>query len=344
MLARVLLAISLTGSAAAATEPSAAPPFKLHWSAPADCASETEIEQDTRRLLGASTAPPSSEPVEADARVTVAKKGFELRITVGQGDQARTRWLEAATCAELSHAAALIVALAVDPSLAFPEAAGNAGALVAPVPASSPCTEPVALPPTPAAPSGRLSSSSSASVCAKPIEPPPHRPRARHAVLTVGAGVAYGELPQPLPRPSLGAAYQESSHWLELSLGAAFASTGYRADGRGASFWQWAATPSYCYQTKVGPVRVGPCAVVELSLVKATGFGVTRPKTEHNAWLAPGLGLQASLGLGSGTELLLSADLRVIARRTRFELASEQVFRANLLVPALRLALAAGIF
>ena len=81
--------------------------FRLSWSAPEECPSDTEVRQELQRLLGASTASPGGR-VDATARVSAVNGGFELEIALGQDDQLRTRRLSAPRCTELGHAAALI--------------------------------------------------------------------------------------------------------------------------------------------------------------------------------------------------------------------------------------------
>lgn len=331
MLWRVMLvAVGLLWPLGASAQSNSPELFRLSWSVPDECPSDAEVRQELQRLLGASTASPGGR-VDATARISAAKGGFELEIALGQDDQLRTRRLAAPHCEELGHAAALIVALAVDPSLTI----GGAEKLSEVVPA--PCPAP---PATPKATSPAPAPAPRCPVCPGCPAPAPDW----HAAALLAASISYGELPQALPRVSVGAAYRADPHWLEVSLSVAFASTGFRSDGNGATFWQWYATPRYCVQARFGTTRVGPCASTEVGLIKAAGFGVEQPKTQRRWWVAPGLGLQAAWRLQSGAELLVGGDLLVAATRTSFELDSEQLFRPHLLIPALRLALVGGLF
>jgi hypothetical protein len=328
MLWRVVLVLGLLWPLRASAQSSAPELYRLSWSVPDGCPADTEVRQELQRLLGASTASPGGR-VDATARVSAVKGGFELEISLGQDDQLRTRRLAAPHCEELGHAAALIVALAVDPSLTI--AGGEKLSEVVPAPCPAPPATTQATSPGPAPP---------CPVCRGCAAPMPDW----HTAVLLAVGISYGELPQALPRVSVGAAHRADPHWLELSLSGAFASTGYRSDGRGATLWQWHATPRYCVQARFGATRVGPCVSTEVGLIKAAGFGVEQPKTQRTWWVAPGLGLQADWRLQSGAELLVGADLLVAATRTRFELDSEQLFRPHLLIPALRLALVGGLF
>jgi hypothetical protein len=328
MLWRVVLVVGLLLPLRASAQSSSPELFRLSWSVPDECPSDTEVRKELQRLLGASTATPGGR-VDATARVAAVKGGFELEITLGQDDQLRSRRLAAPHCEELGHAAALIVALAVDPSLTLAEGEKLSEVVPAPCPA----------PPAPmkAASPGPAPRCPVCPGCGAPVP-------AWHTASLLAVGISYGELPQALPRVGVGAAYRADPHWLELALSGTFASTGFRGDGRGATLWQWYATPRYCVQARFGTTRVGPCALAEVGLIKAAGFGVEQPKTQRTWWVAPGLGLQADFRLKSGAELLVGGDLLVAASRTSFELDSERLFRPHLLIPALRLGLVAGLF
>jgi hypothetical protein len=253
MLWRVMLVVGLLWPLRASAQSSGSELFRVSWSVPEACPSETEVRQEVQRLLGASTASPGGR-VDATARVSAVKGGFELEIALGQDDQLRTRRLAAPHCAELGHAAALIVALAVDPSLTI--AGGEKLSEVVPAPCPAP---PATVKATSPGPAPRC------PVCPGCAGPMPEW----HTAVLLAVGISYGELPQALPRVSVGAAYRADPHWLELALGGTFASTGFRGDGRGATVWQWYATPRYCVQARLGTTRVGPCASTEVGLIRS---------------------------------------------------------------------------
>src|SRR5215211_785842 len=96
----VVLALPTTGRAQSTTPT----PFQLRWSAPVGCPDEADVVRETQRLLGGSTTAPRA-PIEAEARVTAVKRGFELRLSVGPSGQASVRQLEAPSCDELARAA-----------------------------------------------------------------------------------------------------------------------------------------------------------------------------------------------------------------------------------------------
>lgn len=250
-----LLAVGLLWPLRASAQSSSPELFRLSWSATDECPSDADVRQELQRLLGASAASPGGR-VDASARVSAVKGGFELEIALGQDDQLRARRLTAPHCQELGHAAALIVALAVDPSLTIPGGEKLSEVVPAPCPASAATVTATAPGPAPQCPV--------CTACAASLRQLPDW----HTAALLAASISYGELPQGLPRASAGAAYRADPHWLELSLSGAFASTGFRGDGRGATLWQWYATPRYCVQARFGTTRVGPCASTEVGLTR----------------------------------------------------------------------------
>lgn len=101
--------------------------FRLRWSAPTSCPDESDVKQRIQRLLNASKLAPATAPLEVTAQVSASPEGFRLDLTVGSAPAARSRKPLAPSCGELAHATALVVALAIDPSIAVsPDTASDA--------------------------------------------------------------------------------------------------------------------------------------------------------------------------------------------------------------------------
>jgi len=97
----------------------AAPPNvteAIRWSAPAECPSERELRE---RVEGALRRGGSGHRAEIDLHLDVipASEGYELTVTMLPASETGTRKLVASNCDELTNAAVLIVALAIDPEL-----------------------------------------------------------------------------------------------------------------------------------------------------------------------------------------------------------------------------------
>lgn len=361
MQVRFLAGLMIAWPITAHAEPAVAPrenSFRLRWSAPASCPDESDVRQRIQRLLNESKLAPAAAPLEVTAQVSASREGFRLDLALGSAPAARSRKLLAPSCGELAHATALVVALAIDPSLAaIPDVESDATTSVA-------ANEDAAAIPNAATSPPRCVGVPEFTACEVPVTPtmlpgPAHPPPApkresiddevtapkkeRPFALLGGSGVAFGALPQALPRVTLGAVYRRGVHWLELSANGAFGVEEARADGTGASFLLAFAEPRYCGRMGAAFGALGACGLFELGASRASGFGVDYPSAQWSAWFAPGIGVAASVPLSSGAELSLMGDLLWVVTRTRFELDGALRYRPNALVPAVRLVLAAGI-
>jgi hypothetical protein len=86
----------------------------LAWEAPLGCPTQGDVVAETRRLLGGQIPGDAALTARADVAL-VAPADYRLRIAIGPGTAERPREVHAPTCAELGDAAALLLALAIDP-------------------------------------------------------------------------------------------------------------------------------------------------------------------------------------------------------------------------------------
>ncbi|MBV1860431.1 MAG: hypothetical protein KUG77_18605, partial [Nannocystaceae bacterium] len=91
-------------------------PFTLQWTAPQACPAQDEAQQRLTAALGTTTGP----PLDARAVITETEEGsFQLALTLSRdGITEGTRTLVGESCSEVSDAALLIVAIAIDPNAA----------------------------------------------------------------------------------------------------------------------------------------------------------------------------------------------------------------------------------
>lgn len=109
----VLAAPAVVAALIAGGPARAAEPLSLAWSAPSGCPSLEDVLTETRRLLGGAD---TDAPLTARAAVDLpAPSDYRLRISIDRASEERPREIHAPTCAELGDAAALILALAIDP-------------------------------------------------------------------------------------------------------------------------------------------------------------------------------------------------------------------------------------
>lgn len=177
-----MLALALTVSLGA-------PPVDLGWHAPAGCPDGAAARATIDKLLEGH-APPDDRRVVADVVVEAGGKGFRARVRIDDGTSVGERELEAASCQEVGDAAALIVAMAIDPRLA-----GES-----PPDAPPPDEPPIPTPPATATGTGTAADATSVTTTPIAIVPPPVEPKPERKrpplklLLRAGGGVGYGSV------------------------------------------------------------------------------------------------------------------------------------------------------
>jgi hypothetical protein len=139
----------LVGVPALAKDPGPPPRVSLRWTAPDGCPGPERVLGEVDRLLGDAGARPK-ESLRVVADVSKDANG-NLRVHLeAEGESGpRVRELRAASCEALADAAALILALMIDPSAAL---AAPTSAASTPPPAPAPPTPPPSPPPPPPVP------------------------------------------------------------------------------------------------------------------------------------------------------------------------------------------------
>jgi hypothetical protein len=260
--------------------PDASAPFELMWSAPAQCpdpkAARASIERHLGRALGAELG--------HGMRVAVAvERDGELgwRTTIGfDGPRGKTtRELVVATdCARAVDAASLVIAIAIDPSLALapdePE----------PLPEPPPPAEEDPPPPEPQ--DDPVESPARGVAAAPPIaDLPPRRPRTIRGAIGIVAGPTFGTFPRVGGLTRLhGAA--TSRRW-RAEIGVAFAGAPvHRAGGVRLSMQRVTADLRGC--VVLGPrawLELSGCGGVEVGVTFAGTEGLASPNDRRDLWL-----------------------------------------------------------
>ncbi|MEM7151360.1 MAG: hypothetical protein AAF799_00890 [Myxococcota bacterium] len=149
------------------------PAVSVRWEAPPECPERAEVESRLAALVD-----PAARG-QAEARIDGEGPGYRLSLRVETADAAVTRRFDAASCDSLATAAAVVIAVAVDPL------AATSKSLV-----PDPPTTPVPGEPTPrAAPSSRPVVRARADAAEEP------RSRPQTLALGLHAGAAAGVLP-----------------------------------------------------------------------------------------------------------------------------------------------------
>ncbi len=260
---------------AAPAEPRA---IDLRWEAPDGCPPIDEVRSEIARLLGASE---QRQPIEvgiAVAREGGARLRLDLRIHAPSPGE---RVIRGDDCASMSRAAALIVAMSIDPDAVARNAAAPPAAQPAPAQAVA---APVAGAPRPPPPAVRRPPSTAA-------RPPAAAERDLEGALWLSAQVEQALV------PAIG---------LGLAAGGGIRSGWFRADGAagvvpssssriagraaGAEFRLWFVEVDACARALGRPIGVYVCALGRQHWLLARGREVDEAFTRTAPILAAGLG------------------------------------------------------
>ena len=255
----VPLLVAASATAARADSPGGHP-VRIAWEAPDGCPDEASVTADVQRQVGHSLVSADVTAVKASAAQTGA--GFSLHVETTGTEGTRVRDLDGATCEAVARAAALMIAMEIDP-----DAASG-------VPPPAPLPKPSALEkpkPPPSEP-------------AKPTSKPTTNFRARAA-----GGVDLGSLPQVAPEISLSLAFLYG-HLRVEGYGAYLG--GPRVlfpNGAGASFALALGGVHACATTWPGRLEIAGCAGAEAGALFGSSFGVPQPLSGAEPWVAPAL-------------------------------------------------------
>jgi hypothetical protein len=261
-------------------------PIAISWNAPDECPAAEELKAEIRRVAG--NVPPPPEPLAADITVRRgAGSGWVLTLATRAGTRAGERRLAGADCAELMRAAALVVALMINPQASL-------------------LAEPPPPPPPPPPPS-----------------PPPSEPE-RHFALGADVLVDSGALPAFAPgvglRFAVGVATLSAEIRASVFMSASTAST--NDANAGGNFSLADGSAAVCaraiHEEVVSP---GVCAGASIVRMHGTGYGVGYPG-EASAWWSAALAEANLRGrVGSRNAVRLAAQMVVPIGRPSFDLA-----------------------
>ncbi len=289
----VTCAYTFSPSRAAAAEPEA-PLLDLEWIAPtrSGCPTREEVVARVADVVGHVR---SSKQRAISARGRVTENGrsareprYRLELVI-IGSEANERILAGDDCSHLADAAALILALDIDPeALARSDRSDSSAPSGSPEPSTPRAAEVVAPASPPHAPS-----KPTPPAPARRAETPPPRPFHLHG----GARLVLDD--GSLPRPTLGAAafigIVRGPLVLETQLttyNERFTVTGPRS-GRGGAYVSLAAVEAHaCLRPPLASgsrIDGRACLTVEVGLESTTGVSVTHPETARGLWSAAGL-------------------------------------------------------
>lgn len=277
----------MAGRAATVHAAAHAPSHEVRWNAPAECPSDAFTDALDRLLRGS----PVDAPIRVEATVERTADGWTIRTDFDAGpERAGQRTFQALTCRTVTQAAALAIAIAVDPGVLdrWVPGAGEK----APVPAASQVPEPRApearagRSPEPPPELGPIEAVAPASTAGEPARREPWS-RWRGFVGAAGS-VDGGALPGPgfgitgavgvLHRGFRGEVV--GAHRFTTRQAAA-------ADPRvGGAFTQWWVGARGCGVPRLGPVELPLCAGLEGGRTVGRGTGLRTSRTSVQPWWA----------------------------------------------------------
>lgn len=295
--------------------------FELTWQVPPGCPSATEVTREIEELVATSAAS-AAVPIVANASVASDRGGFALTLALRDTEGTHFRRIDAPTCDELGHAAALVVALAIDPALLSTHV--DPGGAVSPVPPLLPAN---------------LQASNNMPQAA-PGSPPPYFSAAQTALpaasptrsllwrLGLIESVAIETLPGVNLSTGLLGAVQTKGVRFELTLssltGNATSSLSTRAS---ADFYLYRAEPRVCWLAETKNWALGPCSGFQIGVLIGHGHGVDSPHERRAVWAGSSHGAQFELRLSSSSLFGANADVEIPWQREDFDLLDRSVYR-----------------
>lgn len=299
--------------------------YRLSWAAPPDCPAEQDVRAAIDRSLGGH---PRDRSVDARVRVSALPGGeYHLELTLA-GPDAGHRELTARDCRELADAAALIVAIAVDPALLerseAPRVEPTPQGLVPQAPPPPP-PEPDPATPEPAPPPTDPPGTAEPTTARGPApEPPPPRAdgRSRAAVsLRVAAGPGFAVLPGITAALEVAAGF--GGRWWRAEAGLTYWTPRATATGDdpdvGGRFQLAAASGRGCVVPEAAPVRFPICAGLDAGVMIGRGVGAdVDARTAVQPWVTVRAGPAIRWRMIPRLALWLGGDVLVPLARPRF--------------------------
>ncbi len=311
-LAGLLLAVAAPTAAAQSR-------LSLSWSAPAACPTSDAVESEVARLL-VGPIPTGGSPIVATADATEVDGRFELRLGTEVDGERGERTLRADRCDELAAAAALILALMIDPEAV---ARAELPPEETPLPEEPPAPrETPSLGARLAAPTVRatITESERAIEPARDVEihaepPPQERPSESDvvsAMLGAGVGLDVGTLPSAAPavviEGGVGVPLIDGRIRAVLLLPQSAANP-MALPGVSGELMAFTGSLMSCLRPIAEARAIGVCADLSGGAVWGTGRGVSEPLFGAGFWLAAGGGLDLAWQPAPWFDLELMAEV-----------------------------------
>jgi hypothetical protein len=291
----------------------------VEWAAPQACPSEASLRQAVEAHLGQPLALTREQPLNISAQVVADRDGYTARLRFQSGSGLEERVLEHPECPKLLDAAALVIALAIDPERVNARQAPGAPPTAEPaVAAPRPGPALLAARPVPPALAPAVTSNASPARDGAPPSRPERRGTPLHYPMSV-FGLLGG---QALPGVGAGVGVDiglARGHF-ELSLVARYWLPRSRAvpdiESAEISLAWLSGEVRGCGVPWLGAVRLRLCGAVGGGDLWGRGVAVGKARTRHTG--VPTLSAEAALAYGHGKVspfLGVSADWLMVQPR-----------------------------
>jgi hypothetical protein len=284
-----------------------APVVDISWEAPPECGTRAEFVEHVESLLGRPLGQRGDPDLEVMGRIETESAGLLLVLEFHQ-PVPRERELRSKSCVELRDAAAVVLAVTIDPLVPLAEPATGP---TQPEPEPTPAPEPEPEPEPELEPQPVVSE----------LESP--RPSRVALGLRIAGGIQYGALPAIAGGPSLTLSLWRKAFRAEL-VGAWWLTGTTHFDGApqvGATLSLGWVAPRVCGVPSVGRVAFPLCAGLEVGGMRAAAFGAADARTRTLAWIAPEFGGAARVELSHAFALWIGIDGVIPLVRPRFTIA-----------------------
>jgi hypothetical protein len=290
------------------------------WEAPPECPQEAAFVAQIESFLGTPLNARGDRQLEIVGRVrTDEARGFVVKLRVRASRRTQERELAHRDCSELTEAAALIVALAIDPQVVVEKPI--------PKPALQPATEAAATPPpretaeVRAEPAAAIPRRATPVASASPgAAPPVVQPTTLRYSLSalglfgtsllpdVGAGTAIHATVGPR-RFRMAA---EATYWLSR----------FRAlegsAGAGVELGTWSVALHGCGIPVAGDVTLSLCVGPVVGDMYGTGSRLSNPRTVHDHWSAVSAETSVALSSRAGVMTFVGLEVQKTLEAPRF--------------------------
>lgn len=319
--------------------------WRLEWQAPATCPAKAQLEARLTDHLG---GPPDSVNLQVEGSITRAGERWQLDLEARRGQAFQHRTLHHSDCAVLTEAAAVLVALAIDPasatidrSLATLLKTATTTTGEKPGDPSTPPEQPKSPPtePVPEASEGPAHVAVAASppeknVPAPKLEPSAATPKRRvFAALRLNGGIAYGLRTQvngglfgtvAVGLGKLARVEAAGSYW-RLNSGAESSQ-----QGAGANVFLGSGMLRGCVVPGRKWLEVPVCGGIELGSIRAVGPGIPESRQGGQLWSAVVIGPALAFVPIPQLAIWLATDGHIALTRPSFRIApTGEMWRAG---------------